>query len=227
MHPYYADRMKSIAGEFDANLHAARRWFEELVPDVRFDDVVTAVHEVLPHVVATLPYVGGAHGRMTPYFEQTAGVFALGRVLRARGIPEAMMSQLLRHVFLARLRETPRHERLALGRRFLSAEGREMLRHEAEKSRLRENGGDFVYRFVEPSAAIDGESFEFGLDYVECGFCKLAAANADTDILPMICDMDVESYALRGVELKRSSALAGGASCCDFRYAELDDSLVP
>mgnify|MGYP002424651859 CR=1 FL=1 len=163
---------------------------------------------------------------MTQYFEQNAGVFALGRVLRRRRVAAKIMSPLLRHVFLAKLRSRPRDERLQMGRRFMSDASKAMLRSDAVRSQRREDPGDFAYRFVEPGSAGE-KAFEFGLDYDECGFCKMSKANGDEDILPMICAMDEESYALRGIALSRTTTLASGARCCNFRYARLHGDEVP
>ena len=85
------------------------------------------------------------------------------------------------------------------------------------------NPGDFVYQFVESGNVASGESFEFGLDYSECGFCKLCKANGDEELLPVMCAMDREIYAVRGVELFRSTTLASGGSRCDFRFRALAD----
>ena len=106
----------------------------------------------------------------------------------------------------------------------MSPENLEMLRKLAKKSRKRENPGDFVYTFLEAGIDEDGESFEFGLNYHECGFCKLCAKTGDSDVLPMICAMDEESYALRGIRLKRTQTLASGANYCNFRYSRIANS---
>jgi len=202
MHPYYAERAPAIRADFGESLDLARPHFDGLLPAEPFEELRSEALEELMQVLPTLPYVGGAQGRMTQYFEQNAGVFALGRVLRRRRVAAKIMSPLLRHVFLAKLRSRPRDER------------------------LREDPGDFAYRFVEPGSAGE-KAFEFGLDYDECGFCKMSKANGDEDILPMICAMDEESYALRGIALSRTTTLASGARCCNFRYARLHGDEVP
>ncbi|WP_037085083.1 L-2-amino-thiazoline-4-carboxylic acid hydrolase [Neorhizobium vignae] len=64
----------------------------------------------------------------------------------------------------------------------------------------------------------EGKPFEFGLNYTESGFCKLCNAVGDRDLLPFICAMDKDSYGIRGVELQRTTTLAGGHSHCNFRF---------
>ena len=75
-----------------------------------------------------------------------------------------------------------------------------------------------MYEFVEPAAGGSADGYAFGIDYRECGFCKLCKSTGDEDLLPHLCAVDKEFYAVRGIELKRSTTLAGGDSRCDFRF---------
>ena len=104
----------------------------------------------------------------------------------------------------------------------MSQENRALLRKQALKSTTeshrQEFPDDFVYDFVEPGP---GDSFEFGIDYKACGFCKFAARHGDQEILPNICGLDFDAYATRGIHLERTQTLAGGADHCNFRFARL------
>lgn len=218
MHPYYADRADLIAQEFEQSLRLVWPRFEAALPGVTLDDLRPELQRQFDDVLASLPYVGGDDGRMTQYFESNTGVIALGRVLLKRGVARDVVADLLQDTFLAKLSHMDRDARLALGRDFMSKQNRDQLRLLARRSRDRQNPGDFVYTYVEAGEDADGEAFDFGLDYHECGFCKLCARTGDADILPMICGMDDTSYGLRGVQLKRTQTLASGASHCNFRY---------
>jgi hypothetical protein len=116
----------------------------------------------------------------------------------------------------------PEAERLASGRQFMSPENQALLREQAAKSATeshqKEFPGDFVYDFVAPGP---GDTFEFGIDYKACGFCKFAARHGDKEILPSICGLDFDAYATRGIRLERTQTLAGGASHCNFRFSRL------
>nr|MDQ2877894.1 L-2-amino-thiazoline-4-carboxylic acid hydrolase [Pseudomonadota bacterium] len=78
--------------------------------------------------------------------------------------------------------------------------------------------GDFVYDYVGPGTTENGETYDFGLNYRQCGFCKLLGANGDDQLLPAICAMDEKVYALRGIELFRTTTIAAGDSHCNFRF---------
>lgn len=219
MHPYYRARQPAIVADFLESLRLAAPAFAEQVPQHPLEALQPQVLAELDRVLATLPYVGGDSGRMTPFFEQAAGFFALGRVLRGLGVPLDATASLMRTTFLARLMAISGEQRLALGRQWLSADNQAYLRVLAQTSQERSNPGDFVYDFVEPGLTPEGEPFEFGLNYGECGFCKLCKANGDEELLPVMCSMDKESYALRGIRLYRSTTLAGGDSHCNFRFS--------
>lgn len=221
LHPYYREHKPRILDEFRESLRLARPHFEALLPGHPLESLEPALLEAFEQVFPTLPYVGGADGRMTPFFEQGAGVLALGRVLRARSVAVPVIAALIRKTFVARLASLSEAERLAMGERFLSAGNQAFLRTQAQESQRRADPHDFVYRFVEAGTSAEGEAFSFGIDYTECGFCKLCRRNGDEDLLPHLCALDGEYYALRGIDLKRSTTIAGGDGRCNFRFRPL------
>lgn len=221
MHPYYLERRSLIVASFDESLQLSAVLFEKLLPQHRLGDLRPLVLAEFDKVLDTLPYVGGDTGRMTPFFEQAAGFFALGRVLRSLGVSMETTAALMRRTFTARLMSLSQADRHDIGRHWLSPGNQEYLRAAALASDARTNPGDFVYQFVEAGKVASGESFEFGLNYSECGFCKLCKANGDEELFPVMCAMDSEIYAVRGVELFRSTTLASGGPHCDFRFRPL------
>jgi hypothetical protein len=134
----------------------------------------------------------------------------------------AVIGDIERESYQAQLLTMPEAERLAAGRRFMSAENQTLLRAQAATSATQSHQEsfpeDFVYDFVEPGP---GDNFEFGIDYKACGFCKFAAHHGDEEILPNICGLDFAAYATRGIHLERTQTLAGGASHCNFRFSRL------
>ncbi len=169
-------------------------------------------------VLTQMPYVGGAASRMSDFFMRLMGFMAIGRVLRRHGVLLPMIGDIERESYEAQLLTVPEAERLASGRQFMSAENQALLREQAVKSHSEEYPEDFVYDFVEPGR---NDSFEFGINYKACGFCKFAARHGDEEILPHICGLDYDAYATRGIRLERTQTLAGGASQCNFRFSRL------
>ena len=183
------------------------------------DGVMQEVMDEFEVVLTQMPYVGGGSSRMSDFFMRLMGFMAIGRVLRRHGVPLPVIGDIERESYKAQLLTVPEAERLESGRQFMSPENRTLLREQAAKSHAEEYQEDFVYDFIEPGP---GDSFEFGINYKACGFCKFAARHGDQDILPHICELDFEAYATRGIRLERTQTLAGGASHCNFRFSRLE-----
>lgn len=223
-HAYYQSRKQEIIRQIEESLALVAPEFARKIPEIDLADLRPQLFTEINSVIDALPWVGGDEGRMTGYFEQNAGVIALGRVLLAQGLEWHTVADLLTRTFLARLTVLDEKTRFEMGRNFMSQASQAQLRVLAEQSQARENAGDFVYTFVDAGTDEVGHDFDFGLDYQECGFCKLCAATGDGAILPMICGMDEESYALRGIRLTRTQTLASGATHCNFRYSLLPEA---
>ena len=187
------------------------------------DGIRQEVMDEFEIVLTQMPYVGGAAGRMSDFFMRLMGFMAVSRVLRRHGVSLPVIGEIERETYKAQLLTVSEAGRLAAGRQFMSPENQALLREQAAESvtesHQKEFPEDFVYDFVEPGP---GDSFEFGINYKACGFCKFAARHGDKDILPNICGLDFDAYATRGIHLVRTQTLAGGASHCNFRFSRLE-----
>lgn len=220
VHPFYETHRPEMVSAMRQRLDLARPMLQERA---RLADVAAVVEEVLAEfevVLTQLPYVGGPASRMSDFFMRLIGFMAMSRVLQRRGVAPALIGEIEREAYKAQLLTVPEAERLDSGRQFLSPENQAFLREQAAKSRLEAFPDDFVYDFVEPGP---GDRFDFGINYLACGFCKLAARHGDKALLPNLCGLDFDAYAVRGIRLERTQTLAGGASHCDFRFSRMAD----
>lgn len=218
LHFYYEGRKEQVLAAFQENLYLTRPVYEKLIQNMDIGELFDKFLDEFNYTYTTIPYAGGDEGRMTAFYELGAGVLAVGRVLRANNYSKEIINQLMRATFLAKLLNTPKEQRLAIGQQFMSDENRRYVESESKRSQKRIYPEDFVYKFIEgePNSP---DSFEFGIDYTECGFCKLCEKTGDEDLLPNFCSVDQEFYALRGINLIRTTTLASGGSRCDFRFA--------
>ncbi|WP_174436223.1 L-2-amino-thiazoline-4-carboxylic acid hydrolase [Azospirillum brasilense] len=218
IHPFYEEHREAMEAAMRQRLDLAEAMLGEHVPHSDIEGIKGEVMDEFGIVLSQMPYVGGADSRMSDFFMRLLGFMAISRVLRRHDVPLPVIGDVEREAYKAQLLTVPEAERLAAGRAFLSPENQTFLREQAEKSRQERFPEDFVYDFVEPGP---GDSFEFGINYKACGFCKFAARHGDKDILPNICGLDFDAYATRGIHLERTQTLAGGASHCDFRFSRL------
>src|SRR6516162_331333 len=219
IHPFYEAHRNAMEAAMRQRLDLAEAILRERTQFSDMDRIRQEVMDEFEIVLTQMPYVGGAASRMTDFFMRLLGFMAIGRVLLRHGVPLPVIGDIERESYKAQLLTVPEAERLASGRQFMSAENRTLLREQAAKSHAEEYQEDFVYDFIEPGPR---DSFEFGINYKACGFCKFAARHGDQDILPHICGLDFEAYATRGIRLERTQTLAGGASHCNFRFSRLE-----
>jgi hypothetical protein len=222
IHPFYESHRDAMEAAMRHRLDLAETMLREQAHLSDMDEIRQQVLSEFQIVLTQMPYVRGTASRMSDFFMRLMGFVAISRVLRRRGVSLALIGEIERETYKRQPLAEPEAERLASGRQFMSQENRALLRKQALKSTTeshrQEFPDDFVYDFVEPGP---GDSFEFGIDYKACGFCKFAARHGDQEILPNICGLDFDAYATRGIRLERTQTLAGGADHCNFRFARL------
>jgi hypothetical protein len=218
IHPFYETHRGAMEAAMHQRLDIAEVMLRERTQLADMDKIRQEVMAEFEIVLTQMPYVGGAASRMSDFFMRLMGFMAIGRVLRRHGLALPVIGEIERESYKAQLLTVPEAERLASGRQFMSSESQASIREQAAKSHAEEYPEDFVYDFVEPGP---DDSFEFGINYKACGFCKFAARHGDKEILPHICGLDFEAYATRGIRLERTQTLAGGASHCNFRFSRL------
>lgn len=219
IHPYYQAHRGAMEAAMRQRLDLVEAMLRERTQLADLDKIKLEVMDEFEIVLTQMPYVGGAAGRMSDFFMRLLGFMAIGRVLRRHGVAVPVIGEIERESYRAQLLTIPEAERLASGRQFMSAENQALIREQAARSHAEEYPEDFVYDFVEPGP---GDTFEFGINYKACGFCKFAARHGDQEILPHLCGLDFDAYATRGIRLQRTQTLAGGASHCNFRFSRLE-----
>jgi hypothetical protein len=222
IHPFYQQHRGAMEAAMRHRLDIAEAMLCERAHPADIEEIRQQVMDEFQIVLTQMPYVGGAANRMSDFVMRLIGFMAVSRVLRRRGVALSVIGDIERDTYRAQLLTVPDADRLAAGRQFMSSENQALLRAQAAKSATESHRDqfpdDFVYDFVAPGP---GDSFEFGINYKACGFCKFAARHGDKDILPNICGLDFDAYATRGIRLDRTQTLAGGASHCDFRFSRL------
>ena len=219
IHPFYESHRGAMETAMRHRLELAEAMLSERAQLSDIGGIRREVMDEFEIVLTQMPYVGGAANRMSDFFMRLMGFMAISRVLRRHGVSPSVIGEIERETYKAQLLTISEAERLASGRQFMSSDNQTLLREQAARSATRshqkEYPDDFVYDFVEPGPV---DTFEFGIDYKACGFCKFAAHHGEKEILPNICGLDFDAYATRGIHLERTQTLAGGANHCNFRF---------
>lgn len=165
-------------------------------------------------LIPQLPYIGGGRNPHTPLIVGAAMFLALYRPLKARGRPVEEIGALASEAVETVYGLFPRFLFPLYGRRTFSRHARRRARKRALESQERRYPGDWVYTVVEG----DGSTFDWGLDYVECGICKLYHAQRADEFTPYLCRLDFIASAWFEWGLGRTMTLAAGDEKCDFRF---------
>jgi hypothetical protein len=143
-------------------------------------------------------------------------MLAMYQALRARGESAEPAARLICLGASSFYRSFP--TRLLLrwqGRKQFSRKRIEQRRRDAVVSQRRRYPDDWVFDFVEG----DGRTFEWGLDYTECGIVKYLSRQGAPELAPYLCWLDYPVFAAMRVKLVRTETLAQGCQTCDFRFA--------
>jgi hypothetical protein len=182
------------------------------------EDFVAAVtHESLTEfekLIPELPYIGGDQNPLTGNLVFSASALAFYRVMKRHGRTIEETGELLYRIMEAWVRRYPRFMRHLMGTYYLSKLSQRVSRQRAPLSQERRYAGDWVFEYVKGN----GETFDWGRDYVECGIVKFLHSQGADELTPYLCLTDYALFGALGIELKRTMTLAEGCEKCDFRF---------
>jgi hypothetical protein len=167
-------------------------------------------------LLPSTPYIGGDENPNTQTLYMTAYMLGLYRTLRMRGVSVEGAARLLYQGASGMMGSFP--FRLLLrrqGRRLFHRTVIEQRRRRAIASQARRCPDDWVFDVVDG----DGRTFEWGIDYRECGVVKYLKREGAPELAPYLCWLDYPGYAAMGVKLIRTQTIAQGGQRCDFRFS--------
>lgn len=164
-----------------------------------------------------IPYIGGDENHLTMNLYMTAAMLAMYQSLRARGESVAEAARLIYLGTSSFYSGFP--SRLLLrwqGRKQFSRKRIDQRKHDAAVSQQRRYPDDWVFNIVEG----DGQTFQWGMDYTECGIVKYLSRQDAPELAPYLCWIDYPVFAAMRVKLIRTETLAQGGQKCDFRFCQ-------
>jgi hypothetical protein len=195
-----------------------RRYGERLADSVAWD----AEHEyeaLIPH----LPYLGGARNFDTFLIIAVAMFLAVYKPLESRGKPVEEIGDVVYEAAEAFFASIPRSLTRLYGRLHFTRYSMRQAQKTATESQRRQHAGDWVFAFVEG----DGEAFDWGQDFAECGVIKFFQAQDAVEFAPQMCRLDFVFSDAFGWGLARTTTLARGDEKCDFRFKRNRSEVSP
>lgn len=172
---------------------------------------------LLPEV----PYIGGEENCNSENLLMASYNLAMYRVIKARGQTTEEVGRIIYEASEATA-PLPKWLLRLYGRLKYDEDYQDYMRAQATQSQKRQYPGDWVFTFVEG----DGEEFDYGLDFSECGIVKLFHAQGADELTPYMCLSDHVKSSAFNTGLVRYKTLAEGAGVCDFRFKRGREAFV-
>ena len=218
---YYLSRKRKLLKEFDKTLGRIGGLFVSRYGEDATGVMLKEARQEYEALIPQLPYIGGRQP-FTQFLISTAWFLSMYRVLQRRGATVEEVGTLCYQASEAYLRAYPRFMGRFLGFMTFSPRYLRRVRKRAIESHARQYPGDYVYDYVEG----DGETFDYGVDYTECGSVKFLAEQGVPELAPYLCPADILYSETLGWGLKRTMTLAEGAGRCDFRFKKGGETRV-
>jgi len=210
---YYIARKARFLREFDLIAKSARSVLNEYFVGENVNRLLAETRWEFEALIPQLPYIGGKQP-FTEFIVFTGMLLAVYRVSKAHGKTVEQTGDLVYEIGRAFLKSSPAFLARFFGGMNFSRFYLRRLRKRAIESHQRKYPDDYVFNFVEG----DGQTFDYGVDYIECASCKFLAKQGAPELTPYLCPVDILYSKSLGWGLTRTMTLAEGAERCDFRF---------
>ena len=194
----------------------------------RFGEQTAAVmrREILDEyrrLIPEVPYIGGRRNINSDGLALASRAAAAYRVVVTHGGTLEDTGELLHRMLRGEFERIPKVLRHWIGRQRFGRLNRRKLEKAARWSQARRYPGDWVFERIDG----DGKTFDFGIDYTECGIVKYLHAHEADELCPYVCDLDYVGIEALGFGLRRTKTLAWGCDRCDFRLSKQGVTSAP
>jgi len=213
---YYVNNKKKLMKEFHDLLITA-----EKVGQKHFDDEILKIfvektlHE-FDLILPELPYVGGKESPYTNLMLQSAQTLAFYKACKSLGIDVRQCAEMMYEVGEVHIDSMSQIKKRLAKRMAFSRSFKQNWKKWAIESQKQEHPENWVGEFAEG----DGTTFDWGLNFSECGCLKLLRKYDAEEIAPYACLGDFVRMRGLGIGFKRTQTLALGYSGCDFRFVK-------
>ena len=210
---YYTSQKERLLRDFGR----AKRFSKVLalhVDDQPTSAIIQETRQEFERLIPEIPYIGGKANNLTQDLIDCTMFLALYQVLKREGFRIEEIGKIVIEMEQKRVHSYPRFVLKLLGKVIHSPLGKNRLKKAGEKSQKDRYPGGWVSVYIEG----DGEEFDFGIDYLECGLCKFYHQQGADEFTPYLCQFDYVQQSAMRAGFFRSMTLAEGAERCDFRW---------
>ncbi|MCK4383934.1 MAG: L-2-amino-thiazoline-4-carboxylic acid hydrolase, partial [Candidatus Lokiarchaeota archaeon] len=214
---YYIKQKAQLMQDFSNMTNGMRKFLARKFEDAKLDKILKQMNEEFENLIPKIPYIGGDKNLFTGTLIQDISYLAIFRILEKEGFSYREVGEFFYKLIDGEIR---------LDKENLEKSGKDPaqdifeIEHINQRKSLAEESQkstfpfDFVINFVEGG----GVSFEYGLNFTECGICKLYNELGAEKYIPLICMAATRQSSIFGFGLFRTQTLMSGAPTCDYRF---------
>jgi len=211
---YYSTRRDHLLADFDRLLALATPWtvtrFGKEFSSMLQSDARGEYTRLIPDI----PYLQGFRARaLNQFLLGTAQEVAVYKAMKKHGRSTGEAWELCHHTIRLRMAEVPKWK-IRMYRRFMFSRLAKKIVSRRAHRQERGHFGDFEIEYI----AGDGDAFDFGVNYLQCGNLVFARKQGCEEFAPYVCMSDIALSDAMGWGLIRTQTLADGCPHCDFRF---------
>jgi hypothetical protein len=211
---YYLTHREELLQAFQETNEGARQYLAARDGEKLAGAVTREAAGRFSSLLPRLPDVGGEQNIDLPYIPIAAWYLAYYQPMLVWGKTAADVGRMIYDLNAMDLGRYPKAQALAAGARWFTPANLEKLQKWAAWTQERTYPANWVATFIQG----DGQDFDFGYDYQECGVVKYLQAHRASEVAPYVCLNDFLKSRTFGTGLQRSKTLAQGDAVCNFRY---------
>ena len=206
---YYIKRKPRLLKQFDKVFNFGKGPIIKKFGENKTEEIIKKMRDEYEGLIPHIPYIGGNRYEGTATLINSTYMLLVFRVLEREGLKIYEIGELAYEIYETFYKSTAMPAEQLFKEEYIA-----IRKKETEETQLRRYPEDWVIEFVEG----DGNTFDYGLNYLECAVCKFYKQQKAEHYLPYICLADYATARASGYGLRRSQTIANGAPICDFHF---------
>jgi len=211
---YYIKNKDRIMKQFNSLTKAAEKVTLPIYGELDNHRIENKARIELESLLSRLPYVGGDKAPFTSLMIQSAETIALYKATKSLNLSEREIGKLIYEIAESYAQSISSFKKWFYRRAIFSKKMKNYWREWLKESQKQKYPENWVGEFIEG----DNKNFDYGFNFIECGWLKLIKNEGAEEIAPYACLCDYARMQVMGIGFKRTKTIAVGADICDFRF---------
>jgi hypothetical protein len=214
-HEYYVQKKLSFLKSFDRVALRVGEVLSRTYEPTRVRQILRKTHRAFEALLPRVPYIGGRANPFTGNLLQAAWCLAFYKTMKSQGESVETVGQIIHEAIELQLHTYPR---LLLYPCILTKINRQTinaLKKQAADSEQMYTPQGWRFEVVDG----DGQTFDVGINYHECGLCKFYHAQRADELTRYMCEINTPVSKAFNIELSQTERIPNGNPECKIRLA--------